>query len=146
MILTRVFAALLEDAEAIGDNEKSCSDRESVDVDGLEQVRLATLLCIVCDEDWEDDVLDEFESLHAVSPQGPWVFLIPSRMARALAYLKDGRAAKVVEEWTQTEDFQRDTELKVSPETFAENCLLELRSIARVAKEDDLQMLLRISL
>jgi len=147
VISTSIFAASSSDAEAIGNAEEESRDAwESLDVDGLEQVRLATLLCIVCDEDWDDDVLDEFESLHAVSPQGPWIFLIPSRMTRGLAYMKDARAETVAKEWASTEELQRDANLDSSIEVFAEDCLAELRRLATIAGEDELELLLKISL
>jgi hypothetical protein len=113
-----------------------------MDLEGLDQVKLASLWALLAGREFRVETIEEFAALHEVAEDGPWVFRFPAPLAQLLADLDDVRAAKVARAWAETDELALDER----DEASVADVLRELRALARSAQAERKALLLWMSL
>lgn len=105
-MLTDLLITDEREANAIAASTYPLGQWQGIDVKNQSPVTLAVLLCLLAQEPYRDEVVDEFTSLTDDSPDGPWVCKIPDRFVLALSRLRTEDLPSIAKQWSQTDEIR----------------------------------------
>jgi len=112
-----------------------------IDVKGVDTVKLGMLHSLLTGRDFED-LLAEYDPVHEVSADGPWVFKVPRELTTALLNVSGDEFEELVDRWASTEEFELDG----WPREAVAHVLHEIQELARAGATSSREMFLWMSL
>jgi hypothetical protein len=107
-LLTNIVTAEEEELEAVGLSEHPVEEWTGVEMRDVGAAKLATLHCLLSDEDFEEALSSYEPVFDAVEEDGALVIRIPDEIAEKLAILEEEVLEQVGEELAATEEFEED--------------------------------------
>ena len=124
-VLTDLVIADRSEAEDIANSVAPLSQWNGLDAKGLNQVTFGTLLCILRDGRYDENVFDEFSIIAQVSDDGAWVFDFPADFASRLIQINESEVSTIALEWLKTEEMQN------AGSEYAESFIRDLKILAK---------------
>jgi hypothetical protein len=106
-VLSDLIVAPPVDAERVGRASLPDASIPSVDVKGIDTVKLGVLHEILTGTSF-DELLEQYDPAYEGSDEGPWVFVLPAELVASLAKLDSGDRRTVAAKWAQAEEFALD--------------------------------------
>jgi hypothetical protein len=110
-VLSELVIASRSEAASVAESESPTRTWQGVVWKGLDQIKLASVWCLLDSEPLQvDNVVEcsmQFELLAETTENGPWVFAVPSACRDKLAELSgddEGEIQAVVRDWAATDE------------------------------------------
>jgi hypothetical protein len=128
-ILTNLLIANESDAQLLAEDTGTFSGYEKVSLNGLTNVELESLAEIIVGQTIELELLAE------ASENGPWIFVLPTKLTTTLAELLNKDLSSIAVQWTSTEELTRGGVIpKIAQQALSEVINLAVKAVA-VKKE-----------
>jgi hypothetical protein len=135
-ILTNLLIANESDSQLLAEDTGTFSAYEKVSLNGLTNVELESLAEIILGQ------IIELELRGEASENGPWVFVLPTKLTTTLAELLNKDLSSIAVQWTSTDELSRGG---VSPK-IAQQALSEVINLAVKAVAVKKELLLSVGL
>jgi hypothetical protein len=146
-VLSELVAASKSEAQSVLESDSPSQNWPGIVCKGLDQIKFASLWAILSGERIQAESivqrLNQIELVSAAGENGPWVLAIPEQFRDNLADLaseEDDALRKVATTWAATDG------LKGLPIDNVISILQEIADIADLARLDETDLLLRVSL
>jgi hypothetical protein len=136
-LVTNIVAADEEEVEAVGMSDRPVDEWTGVEVRDLNAEKLATLHCLLSEDDFEEALAAYEPVFDAVDMDGAMVVRIPDDIAGKLAELEEEVLEEVGAELAATEEFEMDG----WPVEDVQALLVGLGDLARLAESQGQVML-----
>ena len=141
-VLTDIVVADASEASAVAADGDRLRTWPGVDAKGVDSVKLAILWGLLSNDPSKANAGADFETLHEIPDEGPWVFRVPEELVQLLASLDDAGAASTAVAWAKAEEFVLDGWNAAAVRSI----LSELRTLARKTLSGRKSMLMWMSL
>lgn len=139
-MLTDLLIADESEAKVISESGYPLEQWKGIDAKGQSQITLGTLLCLLTQESYRNEVIDEFVLLAEVSIDGPWVFKLPDRLVWGLSQVDNENLPAIARQWSQTD------EMLTAGFDRAKELLAEIAQLSNEATSQQKKLLLWICL
>ena len=146
-VLSELVAASKSEAQAILEADGASETWPGISCKSLDQIKFASLWVVLSGETVRAESLvqrlNQIEVIAGAGEKGPWVLAIPEQLRDHLADLaseEDEAVRKVATTWAAT------AEMKGFPIDEIASLLQETADLADLAKQDEKELLLRVSL
>ena len=117
-MLTDIFIAAPSDAEAICSATAPNQNWACLQLKGLDNIKLASLLSTLGDDENAAALEGETLLIFTASSDGPWIFALPEKLKDLLANLHASEVSSVASRWASHEELKSDGWSKEDVETL----------------------------
>ena len=105
-ILSDFVIADASSAQQIGESPNPATLWPTLQSNGVDNIKLATLYCLITGEKYSNDIAKSFALVGGDREKGPWVFEFPSQILRSIAGVDPSRVSGLAETWAATEELR----------------------------------------
>jgi len=141
-VLSDLFIAGADEIGLLNPDASPAGVFTTIDVSGIDILKLTSLLCILRSSNYDMNVIDQFFAVGEESEDGPWIHKFPDELRDLLSALDTETIARTAGDWSRTEEFQ----LEQWPQELVEEALTAMAGLAVQAKQTNKDIFLWNSL
>ena len=138
MPLGEIFVSNMDSLPSIRAETLPSRDLEGVDLKPIDVVKLAQLQAQLFAKTFEAALQEFLPEAHVVSDDGPWIYLFPAELQKALAGFDERKISSVANKLSQSQEFALDG---INSAGVAE-ILKQLVRLAGIAEQSNRQVYL----
>jgi hypothetical protein len=128
-LLTDFVIAPPGSGEEVGQSVNPADRWPTLQAKGVETIKLATLLCLVTNQAYSNDVQKSFRLVGGDKEEGPWVFEFPSEALQGFASIATSQLSSLASAWAGTDELRADGWSSAD----AEDCIAAISQQAKAA-------------
>jgi hypothetical protein len=107
-VLTKLVIADVADAGRVQENDDLSTDFRSIDVRGIDPVKLYRLRSVLLATPYDNSWIKGFAALAGTPDDGHWTCSVPADLIEALTEVAPDQLGDIAQKWHDTEEFRLD--------------------------------------